>query len=159
MHTVFTQIVAQGYYYFLPKNKDKTLQIVPHCDIIRGCAIIKFYTHMHTANILNITFLLTINGNSYNSFNCLQHCNTWESYIQGYMNARYRWHGHSELWVKDGDNHDTFAVVVIMTEYIIGHILKAITYYYLLLKNVHAALFEGVLQLKWITKIRLFVLE
>ena len=25
--------------------------------------------------------------------------------------------GHSELWVKDGDNHDTCAVVIIMTEY------------------------------------------
>jgi len=67
--------------------------------------------------------------------------------------------GHSELWVKDGDNHNTFVVVVIMTEYIIGHILKAITYHHLLLKIVHAALFEGVLQLKLITKIRLFVLE
>ena len=42
--------------------------------------------------------------------------------------------GHSELWVKDGDNHDTFAVVVIMTDYIVGHILKAITYHHLLLK-------------------------
>jgi len=42
--------------------------------------------------------------------------------------------GHSELWVKDGDDHDTFAVVVIMTEYIVGHVLKAITYHHLLLK-------------------------
>jgi len=42
--------------------------------------------------------------------------------------------GHSELWVKDGDNRNTFAVVVIMTEHIIGYILKAITYYHLLLK-------------------------
>jgi len=42
--------------------------------------------------------------------------------------------GTPELWVKDGDNHDTFAVVVIMTEYIVGHILKAITYHHLLLK-------------------------
>ena len=42
--------------------------------------------------------------------------------------------GHSELWVKDGDHHHTFAVVVIMTEYIAGHVLKAITYHHLLLK-------------------------
>jgi len=42
------------------------------------------------------------------------------------------WGGHSELWVKDGDNHDTFAVVDIMTEYNVWHILKAITYYHLL---------------------------
>jgi len=42
--------------------------------------------------------------------------------------------GHLELWVRDGDDHDTFAVVVIMTEYIIGHVLKAITYHHLLLK-------------------------
>jgi len=75
--TIFTQIVAQGYYYFLSKNKDKTLQIVSHCDIIWGCATIKFYTHMHTTNI---TFLLTINDNSHNSFNCLQLCNMWGSY-------------------------------------------------------------------------------
>jgi len=69
--------------------------------------------------------------------------------------------GHLELWVKDGDDHDTFVVrvVVIMTEHIVGHILKVITYHHLLLKIVHAALFEGVLQFKLITKIRLFVLE
>jgi len=42
--------------------------------------------------------------------------------------------GHSELWVKNRDNHNTFAVVVIMIEYIVGHVLKAITYHYLLLK-------------------------
>ena len=29
--------------------------------------------------------------------------------------------GHSELWAKDGDYHDTFAVVI-MTEYIVGHV-------------------------------------
>jgi len=44
--TVFTRIVAQGY-YFLPKNKDKTLQIVLHCDIIQEHATIKFYAHVH----------------------------------------------------------------------------------------------------------------
>jgi len=48
LNTVFTQIVVQGYYYFLFKNKDKTLQIVSHCDIIRGRATIKYYTHVHT---------------------------------------------------------------------------------------------------------------
>jgi len=42
--------------------------------------------------------------------------------------------GHSEQWVKDGDNHDTFAVAFIMTEYIVGHVLKAIIYHHLLLK-------------------------
>jgi len=42
--------------------------------------------------------------------------------------------GHSELWVKDGDNHDTFAVVVIITKRIVGHVLKAITNHHLLLK-------------------------
>jgi len=42
--------------------------------------------------------------------------------------------GHLELWVKDGDNHNTLAVVVIVTEYIVGHVLKVITYHYLLLK-------------------------
>jgi len=42
--------------------------------------------------------------------------------------------GHSELWVKDGDDHDIFAVVVIMTEYTVGHVLKAITCHHLLLK-------------------------
>jgi len=46
-----------------------------------------------------------------------------------------------------------------MIEYIVRHVLKAITYHHLLLKFVHASLFEGVLQLKLITKIRLFVLE
>jgi len=80
------RITTQGY-YFLPINKDKTLQIVLHCDIIRGCATIKFYTHMHTKYYL----LLMINDNSYNSFSCLQLSNTWGSYIQGYMDIWYRW--------------------------------------------------------------------
>jgi len=39
--------------------------------------------------------------------------------------------GHLELWVKDGDDHKTFVVVVIMTDYVV---LKAITYHNLLLK-------------------------
>jgi len=48
--------------------------------------------------------------------------------------------GHSELCrVKDGDNHDNFVVVVIMTEYIVGHLLKAVTCHHLLLKFAHAA--------------------
>jgi len=42
--------------------------------------------------------------------------------------------GYSEFWVKDGDNLDTFVIVVNMTEYIVGHVLKAITYHHLLLK-------------------------
>jgi len=129
IRTIFTRIVAQGYYYFLPKNKDKTLQIVPHCDIIRGCATIKFYTLMCILLYIKYYLLLTINNNSYNSFNCLQLCNMWRSYTQGYMNAQYR-----ELWVKDGDDCDTFMVVFIMTKYIVGHVLKAITCHHLLLK-------------------------
>jgi len=69
--------------------------------------------------------------------------------------------GHSEPWVKDGDNHNTFAIVFIMTECTVGYVLKAITYHHLLLKicTVHAVLFKGALQLKLITKIRLFVLK
>jgi len=51
--------------------------------------------------------------------------------------------GHLELWVKDGDNHDTFPVVVIMTEYIVGHILKAITYHHLLLKICTCSTIRG----------------
>jgi len=43
--------------------------------------------------------------------------------------------GHSEMWAKDGDDHNTSAVFVIMTEYIVGHILKAMTYHHLLLKS------------------------
>jgi len=46
-----------------------------------------------------------------------------------------------------------------MTEYIVEHILKAITYHHLLLKFAHVALFKGVLQLKLIMIIRLFVLK
>jgi len=75
------------------------------------------------------------------------------------MNARYMVGGHSELWVKDEDNHDTFVVVVIMTEYIGGHVLKTITYHHLLLNFVQAALFKGALKLKLHMKIMLFVLE
>ena len=41
----------------------------------------------------------------------------------------------SELWVEDGDDHNTFVVAVIMTEYIVGHALKVITYHHLLLLN------------------------
>ena len=36
--TVLIRFVPQQYYFFWPKIKDKTLQIVPHCSIIqRGC--------------------------------------------------------------------------------------------------------------------------
>jgi len=62
---------------------------------------------MHaTIALLNTTFLMVINDNSYNSFSCLQLCNTWRSYIQGYI-----WTldigGHSELGVENGDYYDT----------------------------------------------------
>jgi len=59
-NTIFTQILALGYYYFLPNNKDKNLQIVPHCNIIQGYITIKFYTHLliyYYVYVLNITFI------------------------------------------------------------------------------------------------------
>jgi len=56
--------------------------------------------------------------------------------------------GHSELWVKGGDNHDTFATVVIMTEYIVGHVLKAITYHHLLLKICTYGTIQGCATIK-----------
>jgi len=37
------------------------------------------------------------------------------------------------MWVEDGDDPNTFVVVVIMIEYIVGHVLKAITYHHLFL--------------------------
>ena len=40
-------LCPRGTIIFLPKNKDKTLQIVPHCGIIRGC----------TTNSLNMPLL------------------------------------------------------------------------------------------------------
>jgi len=55
---------------------------------------------------------------------------------------------HSELWVKDGDDHNTFAVVVIMTECIVAHILKAITYYHLLLKICTCGTIQGCVKIK-----------
>jgi len=45
--------------------------------------------------------------------------------------------GHSELWVKDGDNPNTFVVVVIMTEYIVGHVLNAYNLPSLTPKNLY----------------------
>jgi len=158
--TVLTQIVAQGHYYFYPKNKDKTLQIVPQCDIIWGCTTIKFYTHMHTtsyilnkilpfywqlmttATILSVVFNFIIHGD-----------HTYKAIWMLNMG------GHSVLWVEDGDDHDTFVVVVIMTEYIVGHVLKAITYHHLLLKICTCGTIWGCTTIKLITKIRLFVLE
>jgi len=117
--------VAQGYYYFLPKNKDKTLQIVSHCNIIRGCATInitltyillyiKYYLFywrlMTTATILSIAFnFVACEDHTYKAI--------WTLDIGG----------HLELWAN-------FAIVVIMTEYIVGYVLKAITYHHLLLK-------------------------
>ena len=75
---------------------------------------------MTTATILSIVFSFVIDrDHTYKAI--------WPFNIGGY----------SELWVKDGDNHDTFIVVVIMTEYIVGHILKAITYLSLTLKNLY----------------------
>jgi len=56
--------------------------------------------------------------------------------------------GHSELWVKDGGDHDTFAVVVIMTKHIVGHILKTITYHHLLLKICTCSTIRGCATIK-----------
>jgi len=49
---------------------------------------------------------------------------------------------------KDGDDHNTFAVVVIMTEYIDGHVLKAITYHHLLLKFCTCGIIWGCTTIK-----------
>jgi len=82
---IFTRIVAQGYYYFFyPKTRTKP----PNSAALRHYSRMRYYKILHSCAyncILNITFLLTINDNSYNSFNCLQLCNTWGSYIQGYI--------------------------------------------------------------------------
>jgi len=56
--------------------------------------------------------------------------------------------GHLESGVKDGDDHDTFVVVVIMTEYIVGHILKAITYHHLLSKICTCGTIRGCATIK-----------
>jgi len=86
---------------------------------------------------------LTINDNSYNSFNFVVH---------GDHTYKAIWildiGGHLELWVKDGDNHNTFAVVVIMTEYIVGYVLKAITYHHLLLKICTCGTIRGCTTIK-----------
>jgi len=55
---------------------------------------------------------------------------------------------HSELWVKDGDDHDAFVVVVIMTEYIVKHVLKIITYHHLLLKICTCCIIRGCATIK-----------
>jgi len=120
---------------FLPKSKDKTLQIVAHCDIIWGCATIKFYAHMHTTTyILNITFYwwLMATGKIFSVvFNFVTHGD--HAYKAIYERSIYIG-GHLKLWVKDGDDCDTFVVVVIMTKDIVGHVLKDITCHHLLLK-------------------------
>ena len=48
------------------KTRIKPFKIVPHYNVIQGCASINFYNQEHTMiyDILNITFLLVIN--SYN---------------------------------------------------------------------------------------------
>jgi len=56
--------------------------------------------------------------------------------------------GHLELWAKDGSDHDTFAVVIIMTEYIVGYVLKAITYHHLLLKISRCGTIQGCATIK-----------
>jgi len=56
--------------------------------------------------------------------------------------------GHSESWVKDRDDHDTFAVVVFMTEHIVGHILKVVTYHHLLLKICTCGIIQGCATIK-----------
>jgi len=57
----------------------------------------------------------------YNCFSYLQLCN-----MQGSYNAIWMFDigGHPELWVEDRDDHNTFAVAVIITEYIAWHVFK-----------------------------------
>jgi len=105
-------------------------------------------------HILNITFLLTINDNSYYSstvFNFVTHRD------HTYKNARYGW--ALELWVKDEDDHDTFAVVIIMTEYIVEHVLKAITCHHLLLRVCTCDTIRGCATIKINHENKVFVLE
>jgi len=117
---------------------------VPHCDIIWGCTNIKFYTHVHTtiywilpfywqlmtpATILSIVFNFVAHGD--HTYKAI-----WTLDIGG----------HLEFWVKD--DHDTFAVVVVMTEHIVGHILKAITYHHLLLKICTCSTIQGCTTIK-----------
>jgi len=52
------ELWPRGTIIFLPKNKDKTFQIVPYCDIIRGCATIKFYTHVILLYIKHYLFII-----------------------------------------------------------------------------------------------------
>jgi len=56
--------------------------------------------------------------------------------------------GHLELWVKGGGDHDTFAVVVTMTDYIVAHILKAINCHHLLLKICTCGTIRGCAKIK-----------
>jgi len=56
--------------------------------------------------------------------------------------------GHSESWVKDGDDHNTFVVVVIMTGHIVGHVLKVVTYHHLLLKICTCGTIRGCATIK-----------
>ena len=75
-----------------------------------------FWRLMKTATILSIVFNFVARGD--HTYKAI-----WMLNIGG----------HLELWAKDGSDHDTFAVVIIMTEYIVGYVLKAITYHHLLL--------------------------
>ena len=45
--------------------------------------------------------------------------------------------GHLKLWVEDGEEHNTYVVVVIMIEYTVECALKAITFHHSLLFNLH----------------------
>jgi len=86
---------------------------------------------MTTVTILSIVFnFLACGDHTYNAIQML--------YIGG----------HSELWVKDGDNHDTIAVLIIMTEHIVEHVLKAITYHHLLLKICTCGTIRGCATIK-----------
>jgi len=119
---------------------------VSHCDIIQGCITIKFYTHVHATIYLTLPFYwqlmttATILSIVFNFVTCGDH--TYKDISMLDIG------GHSELWVKDGDDHDTFVVVVIMTEYIVGHILKAITYHHLLLKIYTCGTIRGCATIK-----------
>jgi len=130
---------------------------MPHCDIIQGCATIKFYTDVHTTicQILPFYWWLmataTILSTVSNFVTCGDHTYKviWTLDIGG----------HSEMWVKDGDDHNTFVVVVIMTEYIAGHVLKAIICHHLLLTICTCSTIQGCATIKINHENKLFVLE
>jgi len=94
------------------------------------CILLYIKYYLFIATILSIVFNFVAHGN--HTYKAI-----WTLDIGGYL----------ELWVKDGDNHYTFAVVD-MTEYIVEHVLKAITYHHLLLKICTCGTIRGCATIK-----------